>query len=268
MPQSVAGLRCVTQHCNFSMTVLTFVDNRLITRTGGMLLVSIALHKILMAGMQTPEPVSMPGINALAVDIVFKAAAAAPAIEKKKPPVVEQKKVIKPPPEKKKMVEVKQEKKLQPVKKKKAKVKQAKKPPVKKMRVTKIEHKEMPKSRPVEVHDSSPPISSAPAAAVTAKQPQPKTPVLVLNPNYRQPPEPPEYPQRARRLRQTGIVLVRALVTPTGSVKNVKVFSSSSHPLLDKSALAAVRHWEFVPARNNGQPVASWVQVPVNFVLN
>lgn len=236
-----------------------------------MLLVSIALHKILMAGMQTPEPVSIPGINALTVDIVFKAAAAAPAIEKKKPPVVEQKKVIKTPPEKKRVVEVKQEKNPQSVKNKKAKVKQAKKPPVKKTQVTKVEHKEIPKPRSVQVHDSSPPISSAPAAATataTAKQPQSKTPVLVLNPNYRRTPEPPEYPQRARRLRQQGIVLVRALVTPSGSVKNVKVFSSSSHPLLDKSALAAVRHWEFVPARNNGQPVASWVQVPVNFVLN
>jgi len=232
-----------------------------------MLLVSIALHKILMAGMQTPEPVSMPGINALVVDIVLKAAVAAPAIGKEKPQVAEKKKVIKPSPEKKKMVEVKQAKEPQPVKKKKAKVKQAKKPPVEKTQVAKVEHKEMPKPRPVKAHDSPAPILSAPAVAVTAKQ-QPETPVLVLNPNYRQPPEPPEYPQRARRLRQQGIVLVRALVTPSGSVKNVKVFSSSSHPLLDKSALAAVRHWEFVPARNNGQPVASWVQVPVNFVLN
>jgi protein TonB len=232
-----------------------------------MLLVSIALHKILMAGMQTPEPVSVPGINALAVDIVLQAAVAAPVVEKKKPPVIKPKKEVKPPPVDKK-VEVEPIKKSRPVKKKKVAAKKAKKPPVKQTQVAKVEHQEKPKPRQLDAHDSTPPISPAPVATVTAKQPQPKTPVLVLNPNYRQPPEPPEYPQRARRLRQQGIVMVRALVTPTGAVESVKVFSSSSHPLLDKSALAAVRDWEFVPARNNGQAVESWVQVPVNFVLN
>ena len=238
-----------------------FVENRLITRTGAMLLVSIALHKILMTGMQAPEPVSIPGVNALAVNIVLKAAAAAPAVEKKKPPVIKPYKKRKSQSVKKNN-EVKQAKKTLPVKKKKAKIKPITKPPVKQEKVAKMEQNTMPKSE--EQHSSPPPIS----AADKAKKPQPEAPLLVLNPNYRQPPEPPEYPKRARRLRQQGIVLVRALVTPTGSVEKVKVFNSSSHPLLDKSALAAVLDWEFVPARNNGQPVASWVQVPVNFVLN
>lgn len=47
----------------------------------------------------------------------------------------------------------------------------------------------------------------------------------------------------------------------------VSVASSSGHDLLDDAAVEAVNHWHFVPAKRGGQPVDSWVNVPINFNL-
>jgi protein TonB len=48
----------------------------------------------------------------------------------------------------------------------------------------------------------------------------------------------------------------------------VRLHTSSGSSLLDDAAIAAVNKWRFVPARQGGNPVAAWVQVPVAFKLN
>lgn len=78
---------------------------------------------------------------------------------------------------------------------------------------------------------------------------------------------PPVYPRRALELGQQGNVILHALIKPDGFPSELKVEDSSGHSLLDKAALAAVRKWEFEPVDNNGTTIASWVRVPIEFVI-
>lgn len=77
----------------------------------------------------------------------------------------------------------------------------------------------------------------------------------------------PEYPARARSLGQEGRVLLSVHVDSTGQPTRVEIQESSGHPLLDEAALAAVRQWEFRPARSGFVPVESTVEVPIRFKL-
>lgn len=77
----------------------------------------------------------------------------------------------------------------------------------------------------------------------------------------------PRYPVESRRLREQGTVTIRVLVSPEGSVQEIKLADSSGHSRLDKAALSAVRGWRFAPAKQAGKPVAAWVIVPIPFIL-
>jgi protein TonB len=87
-------------------------------------------------------------------------------------------------------------------------------------------------------------------------------------PDYRVNPKPP-YPMLARRLGAQGVVLLRVQVREDGSVAAVELAHSCGFPMLDESATRTVREsWQFLPARiEDGTPVASWVEVPIRFVL-
>lgn len=76
----------------------------------------------------------------------------------------------------------------------------------------------------------------------------------------------PQYPDIAREAGVDGTVLVQALVGKDGKVKDVRV--QKSIPMLDASAVAAVKQWVFKPALSNNKPVAVWVAVPVRFSLH
>jgi protein TonB len=65
-----------------------------------------------------------------------------------------------------------------------------------------------------------------------------------------------------------GVVLLRVHVRADGSVAEVTVAQSSGFSQLDDAALKTVRErWRFIPARLDGIPVESWVEVPIRFVL-
>ena len=85
-------------------------------------------------------------------------------------------------------------------------------------------------------------------------------------PGYRYNPR-PDYPSEARTAHQEGLVMLGVQVNAEGHVSNVTLSKSSGYPLLDKSAMEAVRRWTFDPAREGGFPVASRVDVPVRFTL-
>lgn len=75
----------------------------------------------------------------------------------------------------------------------------------------------------------------------------------------------PVYPEIAREAQVQGKVVVAALVLEDGSVADTRI--RVSVPMLDASAQAAVRKYQFKPALLKGAPVAVWVDVPVSFKL-
>ena len=77
----------------------------------------------------------------------------------------------------------------------------------------------------------------------------------------------PSYPSISRRMGEQGKVMLRVLVDVNGQPQEIEIKESSGFDRLDKAALAAVRHWRFVPGKRNGVPEAMWNIVPVNFVL-
>jgi protein TonB len=74
----------------------------------------------------------------------------------------------------------------------------------------------------------------------------------------------PDYPIDERNAKHTGTVLVQAIVNPDGSVGSVSV-KQGINPVLDRSALDAVRKWKFAPARLNGVAIAMPTNVKVHF---
>src|SRR6185503_16081589 len=76
---------------------------------------------------------------------------------------------------------------------------------------------------------------------------------------------PPVYPDIAKQARVQGVVVLEAVISPSGDVTNVRVLRGV--PLLNDSAVAAVRQWRYTPTTLNGQPVAVVMTVTVNFRL-
>jgi protein TonB len=74
----------------------------------------------------------------------------------------------------------------------------------------------------------------------------------------------PNYPQLALRARMRGIVLLRVLVSETGTPERIEVLKEGGGGLTE-AAISAVRRWTFEPARRNGQAVKSWTTVPIPF---
>ena len=62
-------------------------------------------------------------------------------------------------------------------------------------------------------------------------------------------------------------MLVRAEIGADGVPGDVTLAHRSGSRELDNAALAAVRKWHFRPAISNGKPIASAVEVPVEFKL-
>ncbi|MBI2884546.1 MAG: energy transducer TonB [Candidatus Omnitrophica bacterium] len=85
-------------------------------------------------------------------------------------------------------------------------------------------------------------------------------------PNYLRNPVPP-YPIEARRLGQTGLVVLSVTIDTTGRAQRVELAQSSGFPILDGSALTTVRRWTFRPARTGGVPVECVAEVPIRFTL-
>jgi protein TonB len=77
----------------------------------------------------------------------------------------------------------------------------------------------------------------------------------------------PEYPASAWQLRQQGTVLLRLYIGADGTVIRVETRRSSGVAALDAAAIAALSAWRFLPAEQAGQPVASYRDQPVSFVL-
>lgn len=95
--------------------------------------------------------------------------------------------------------------------------------------------------------------------AKAAPADRPATPVARMRPTY---------PPTAFRAKQQGTVLLRVAVDAQGYVSGVDVVRPSVSPELDRAAISAMQEWTFEPAIKAGQPVASMVEVPVEFKLD
>lgn len=90
---------------------------------------------------------------------------------------------------------------------------------------------------------------------------------IVDKADFSQPPLPPIYPKMAIKRRQSGVVLVRVLLGPSGKIETSRVLKSSGFQLLDHAALESIKRWHFLPAKIGGAKIRSWVDVPVEFNL-
>ncbi|MBK1680855.1 energy transducer TonB [Rhodocyclus tenuis] len=77
----------------------------------------------------------------------------------------------------------------------------------------------------------------------------------------------PAYPRSSRERGEAGLVVLRVLVSRDGLPLDIELQRSSGYERLDDAALAAVRHWQFLPARQGGEAVAARVLVPISFNL-
>jgi len=76
----------------------------------------------------------------------------------------------------------------------------------------------------------------------------------------------PDYPDKARRKKQRGTVLVGLIVGTDGLPREVRVDHSAT-PELDGAAVDTVKRWRFTPASKDGKPVAAQIKVEVSFKL-
>jgi len=79
--------------------------------------------------------------------------------------------------------------------------------------------------------------------------------------------ERPLYPRRAREQGWQGRVIVHLKVLANGTVESATIQKSSGHQLLDDNAVKSARQWTFEPAKNGGFPVATAVNIPIQFDL-
>jgi TonB family protein len=122
---------------------------------------------------------------------------------------------------------------------------------------------------PVESALSAPGEADRPAPEPTAAEPVPAPasppPATVME----EPPKirgivKPAYPPAALRARIGGTVVLRVLVSETGSPIQIDVVRGVTGGLTE-AATSAVRRWTFEPARRNGVAVQGWTTVPIPF---
>jgi protein TonB len=107
---------------------------------------------------------------------------------------------------------------------------------------------------------SSQSLAAKPNSEVKRAYAREAVPLYLKNP-------PPEYPPTARRRGYEGTVVMEVFVDREGRVRDLTLFQSSGHKVLDRAAMEAVRGWLFEPARLGEEKVDMWVKVPLTFRL-
>ncbi len=77
----------------------------------------------------------------------------------------------------------------------------------------------------------------------------------------------PAYPLYSRRAGETGIVLLRVLISDKGLPVHIEIEKSSGYSRLDAAALAAMQAARFKPYSENGIALAVWAPAPIVFEL-
>ena len=74
----------------------------------------------------------------------------------------------------------------------------------------------------------------------------------------------PTYPESLRKAKVEGVVTLIFVLDETGRVEDPRV-ENSSRPEFEKPALEAIRKWRFSPGQKDGQPVRTYIRVPMRF---
>lgn len=90
--------------------------------------------------------------------------------------------------------------------------------------------------------------------------------VVFTQPGYAENPR-PHYPPEARKRGYEGEVVLRVEVLSNGRVGLIEIKKSSGYELFDRSALATVKQWKFIPAKKGEEPIALWVNIPIQFQI-
>ncbi|WP_053213988.1 energy transducer TonB [Pseudomonas sp. Q12-87] len=128
-----------------------------------------------------------------------------------------------------------------------------------------------PPPKPVAKAVEQPPAPPAPSQPVAAPAPPaPPAPKPLTPPSasagYLKNPA-PEYPSLAMRRGWEGTVLLRVHVLASGKPGEIQIQKSSGRDQLDDAALAAVKRWSFVPAKQGDVAQDGWVSVPIDFKI-
>lgn len=76
----------------------------------------------------------------------------------------------------------------------------------------------------------------------------------------------PQYTEEARENMTTGTVVLRAIFSASGEVRDIRVVSGLPYGLTEK-AIEAARGIRFSPAMKYGRPVSQYIQIEYNFSL-
>lgn len=117
-------------------------------------------------------------------------------------------------------------------------------------------------SAPTAAETAEPTVSAPPAPATPAP---PKT--ISSGVEYIQPPQ-AKYPPVSLRMGEQGQVMLRVLINVKGHPERVEVQKSSGFPRLDDAGRQAALRALFRPHIDDGQAVAVYAIVPINFQLN
>lgn len=125
-----------------------------------------------------------------------------------------------------------------------------------------------PVAKPVEPRPAPtvPTPSVAAPAPPAPPAPKPVTPASASAGYLRNPA--PEYPSLAMRRGWEGTVMLRIHVLASGKPGEIQIQKSSGRESLDDAALAAVKRWSFVPAKQGDVAQDGWVSVPIDFKIN
>lgn len=135
--------------------------------------------------------------------------------------------------------------------------------------------RKIPLAKPQAVPEASPPQQPPPQAApsvtgshadAVAERSEASITQAHANADYLRNPR-PVYPAIARSRHWEGLVLLRVHVLADGNNDHVEIQRGSGYEVLDEAAQAAVEQWQFVPSKHGDVAVASWVTVPIEFVL-
>jgi len=87
-------------------------------------------------------------------------------------------------------------------------------------------------------------------------------------PFLKESPKPVPYPHWARERGWEGRLVTAIEIREDGTIGRWKIMQSTGYQLLDHVALRAIQKWRFEPAKQNGKPIASCIQIPVAFYLD
>ena len=76
-----------------------------------------------------------------------------------------------------------------------------------------------------------------------------------------------DYPARAKKHEQEGVVTLKFIILENGAVSNILVKKSSGSDELDQTAIKALSKCQFVPATEDGNSIKSWSQLNYTFRL-